>query len=77
VLSAKTRYRQADAPCTASFSADGALCLAFDQPQWAPTPGQSSVLYDGARCLGGGVITVAGELGAAMTSPAGATAALA
>jgi tRNA-specific 2-thiouridylase len=33
-----------------------ALRLAFDEPQWAVTPGQSAVLYDGEVCLGGGVI---------------------
>jgi tRNA-specific 2-thiouridylase len=31
--------------------------LEFDDAQWAVTPGQSAVLYDGERCLGGGIIT--------------------
>jgi tRNA-specific 2-thiouridylase len=52
---AKTRYRQADAACQLQASAD-AFDLQFDQPQWAVTPGQSAVLYDGPVCLGGGVI---------------------
>jgi tRNA-specific 2-thiouridylase len=56
---AKTRYRQSDAPCTLSAGADGAFALVFDEPQWAVTPGQSAVLYDGERCLGGGVIASA------------------
>ncbi|HSV70343.1 MAG TPA: tRNA 2-thiouridine(34) synthase MnmA [Methylibium sp.] len=56
---AKTRYRQADAACTLSH--DGArFALAFAEPQWAVTPGQSAVLYDGEVCLGGGVIDGAG-----------------
>jgi tRNA-specific 2-thiouridylase len=54
---AKTRYRQADAPCMLeSAAADGKVALAFDALQWAVTPGQSVVLYDGAVCLGGAVI---------------------
>jgi tRNA-specific 2-thiouridylase len=53
---AKTRYRQADAPCTLSPETSGAFHLDFSEPQWAVTPGQSAVLYDGEVCLGGGVI---------------------
>ena len=56
---AKTRYRQADAPCTLVHNEQGDLVLHFDSPQWAVTPGQSAVLYDGDVCLGGGVIASA------------------
>jgi tRNA-specific 2-thiouridylase len=57
-LAAKTRYRQADAPCTLAPTAAG-FRLEFAEPQWAVTPGQSAVLYDGEVCLGGGVIAAA------------------
>ena len=57
---AKTRYRQSDAPCTLAPAPDG-FRLDFDAPQWAVTPGQSAVLYDGEVCLGGGVIAAALE----------------
>jgi tRNA-specific 2-thiouridylase len=53
---AKTRYRQADAACTFDARAAAAFHLTFPEPQWAVTPGQSAVLYDGEVCLGGGVI---------------------
>ena len=53
---AKTRYRQQDAACTLSYDEQGRVLLAFDEAQWAVTPGQSAVLYDGEVCLGGGVI---------------------
>ena len=57
---AKTRYRQADAPCSyqplPAAESQAGFELAFSDPQWAVTPGQSAVLYDGEVCLGGGVI---------------------
>jgi tRNA-specific 2-thiouridylase len=55
--SAKTRYRQADAPCTLTRALDSEIKVDFAAPQWAVTPGQSVVLYDGEVCLGGGIIT--------------------
>ena len=54
-LAAKARYRQADADCVLSASGHD-FALDFGAPQWAVTPGQSAVLYDGEVCLGGGVI---------------------
>jgi len=52
---AKTRYRQQDAACAMRWHARH-MQLDFAQVQWAVTPGQSAVLYDGELCLGGGVI---------------------
>ena len=57
-LAAKTRYRQSDAPCQLQPTADNSFALAFATPQWAVTPGQSAVVYDGEVCLGGGLITL-------------------
>jgi tRNA-uridine 2-sulfurtransferase len=54
---AKTRYRQTDAPCTLTRVLESEIRLDFAAPQWALTPGQSVVLYDADVCLGGGVIT--------------------
>jgi len=54
--SAKTRYRQADSACVVTRSESAGIALEFAQPQWAVTPGQSVVLYDGPACLGGAVI---------------------
>jgi tRNA-specific 2-thiouridylase len=63
---AKTRYRQSDAPCLLHKlqMADGpaGFELTFKEPQWAVTPGQSAVVYDGEVCLGGGVISLAQTL---------------
>ncbi|WP_116521301.1 tRNA 2-thiouridine(34) synthase MnmA [Achromobacter insuavis] len=53
---AKTRYRQADAACRLGDATTAGFTLDFSEPQWAVTPGQSAVLYDGDICLGGGII---------------------
>jgi tRNA-specific 2-thiouridylase len=53
---AKTRYRQADQPCTITQLHDDQCTVVFDQPQRAITPGQSVVFYRNDECLGGGVI---------------------
>lgn len=54
-MAAKSRYRQNDATC-AFMPQEGGFELRFPSPQWAITPGQSAVLYDGEVCLGGGII---------------------
>ena len=58
-VGAKTRYRQADAPCEVTGVDSQTLQLRFPEAQWAVTPGQSAVLYQGDVCLGGGVIASA------------------
>ncbi len=54
--SAKTRYRQTDAACTITAIENGICQVVFEQAQWAVTPGQSIVFYQGEECLGGGII---------------------
>lgn len=53
---AKTRYRQADQACEVEPLDGGKVRVNFARPQRAVTPGQYAVFYDGALCLGGGVI---------------------
>lgn len=52
----KTRYRQPDSPALISQATPEGFRLDFPEAQWAVTPGQSAVLYDGDVCLGGGII---------------------
>jgi tRNA-specific 2-thiouridylase len=47
-----------DAACEVS-SSEGGCAARFEEPQWAPTPGQYLVLYEGEVCVGGGVISEA------------------
>ena len=56
VYTAKPRYRTPDQPCEIDRIVDGRAEIAFAQPQWAVTPGQSVVVYESKVCLGGGII---------------------
>ena len=55
-LTAMTRYRMVPAACRMDLVDAQRWHVRFDAPQWAPTPGQYLVAYDGDVCLGGGVI---------------------
>lgn len=59
------RHRAKPVPATVASLAD-VLRLALDEPQAAITPGQSAVVFDGERVLGGGRI-VGVPTGAALT----------
>lgn len=51
----KIRSMMEAAPATIEIDGDD-VRITFDERQWAPAPGQSAVLYDGERVLGGGII---------------------
>lgn len=53
---AKLRYRQPDQPSRVAAIDGRSATIVFLEPQRAVTPGQSLVLYDGDRVIGGGVI---------------------
>ncbi len=55
-LTAKIRHRQADQACRLTQIDEDRIEVRFRRPQRAVAPGQSVVVYDGRRCLGGGVI---------------------
>jgi tRNA-specific 2-thiouridylase len=52
----KVRYNSAEAPVTVKVTGVKSADIVFARPQFAPAPGQSAVIYDGAEVLGGGVI---------------------
>lgn len=53
----EVKIRYAMIPQRALVSIEGEkIKVSFDEPQFAPTPGQSAVFYDGEKVLGGGVI---------------------
>jgi tRNA-uridine 2-sulfurtransferase len=55
-LAAKIRYGRAPAEVARAVRRGPLLEVAFREPQWAVTPGQSLVLYRGDVVVGGGII---------------------
>ena len=53
---AKLRYSAKDSPCRYYPLGENRAVLEFKEPQRAPSPGQSAVLYEGERIIGGGKI---------------------
>lgn len=56
VCTAKIRYRHGEATCELTRLTESEIHVAFEQAQWAITPGQSIVFYQNDYCLGGGII---------------------
>ncbi len=53
---AKIRYNQTEQSCTLIIEDGLRARLVFDEPQRASAKGQSAVVYDGDRVVGGGII---------------------
>ncbi len=62
----QVRHRARPAPAEVVRAGEGEIELALDEPVAAIAPGQSLVLYDGDRVLGGGVIERATRARAAL-----------
>lgn len=56
-LTARIRHRHEDAPATVTPDGDSRAHVQFDDPQFAITPGQAVVFYDGSNVVGGGWIS--------------------
>jgi tRNA-specific 2-thiouridylase len=56
IVNAQVRYRTAPVSARVTRADAHGFALEFLEPQFAITPGQSVVLYDGSRLLGGGFI---------------------
>jgi tRNA-uridine 2-sulfurtransferase len=68
-VQAQVRYRQRPEPATLELDGEERFTLRFDAPQFAVTVGQSAVVYDGDRLLGGGVIAARAGQGGALPPP--------
>ena len=55
-VTAKIRYSHREAPATATMSSENELCVEFDTPQRAVTPGQTVVLYSDEAVIANAII---------------------
>jgi len=52
----KMRSTMPDRPATVEPMGRNKVLVSYDEPEFAPAPGQSAVFYDGNTVLGGGTI---------------------
>jgi tRNA-specific 2-thiouridylase len=52
----RIRSTMKEAPSIISPAKDDKVMVEFEEPQWAPAPGQSAVFYNGDVVIGGGLI---------------------
>lgn len=52
----KVRSTMKDEPATIIVLNGKSIKVVYDEPQWAPAPGQSAVFYNGDAVVGGGII---------------------
>jgi tRNA-specific 2-thiouridylase len=55
-LTVRIRYNSPKVPCSIESRENGTVLIAFEEPQFAPAPGQAAVLYDRDIVAGGGWI---------------------
>ncbi len=55
-IQAMVRYKDTPSPAAVHTNDDATIRIIFDEPKRAITPGQSVVMYDGEKLIGGGVI---------------------
>ncbi|MFK7802411.1 MAG: tRNA 2-thiouridine(34) synthase MnmA [Anaerolineae bacterium] len=53
----KIRYKARAVPATIYPKSDNSAQIQFNEPVFGATPGQGAVFYQGANCLGGGLIS--------------------
>jgi len=66
-VEAKIRYKHPPAKAEVRPTENGNFSVEFTQPQWAITPAQSVVFYDGDVVLGGGIISACLEKSSTVT----------
>ena len=60
-IKVKIRYKHNEAAARVENITNDSISVYFESPQRAITPGQSAVLYDGDRVIGGGIIDSIGQ----------------